>query len=905
MSATPSEISTPMHHAPLHDAASLDHPLVTTTFLFTDIEGSTRQWEQLTDMHDRVERHFEVLRHHVGELGGMVFATMGDGIAASFPSAEAALHAAVSAQLDLPPLGLRVRMGIHTGEAERVGPDFRGRTINRAARIMAIGHGGQILVSNVTAAIVTTGPNPVDLLDHGTHDLRDFAEPERIWQVAHPALRTGAAPAGGRRGASSNLPTPRTSLVGRACEVARGVELLGLHRLVTLTGVGGVGKTRLAIEIASEAPARFARVWFVDLTDVSHPDDVPGAIARVLDAGTAPEPLAAARAVLATKPMLLVVDNCEHLVAAAATTVDSLLTACPDLSVIATSREALGVDGECVSPVQPLDPGTTAVELFRQRARSAGVAPEMVADDDARLICSRLDGLPLPIELVASSVAALGTSSIVRLLDERLDVLQSLRPRTADRHGTMRATIDWSYRLLDPTQQRLFQWLAVFANGFELDAAIHVARVIGTDDETATRLVAGLVTRSMVTADAGPHRVRFRLLETMRSFALEKLHESDEHSAAARAQAEWMTTLTDLPVEAPCTAAVERNAIRLEREADNWRAAMLLAGELRSSELAGRLCGPPTQFFLLGRHDLADLVRPLLDVGDVDPHARRSLLCALCVSGAAGTDGGQLARWATEVQHLDDVDRTGLGPLMRWLASVWRGDFVGAVDICVSAAHDPRLARSTRDMFVSIAVLDHFSLTDASADTHRLIDEALEIADRSEVALQRVSALLGVAWGIASADPGRAVQLVHRAMRDIGSVPALTRLTLPGSASRLLAGLDPRFAAEGLLAQLDAAASRPSFVDLIPVSYASSLLNRVGHPAAEVALATLTVSSTAPYLSMMDFVDLARRTSSSNNAVSLEELESAVRAGLEDIVAGRHGKWSADVETGRPAPSQG
>ncbi len=146
---------------------------------------------------------------------------MGDGIAASFPSAEAALHAAVSAQLDLPPLGLRVRMGIHTGEAERVGPDFRGRTINRAARIMAIGHGGQILLSNVTAAIVTTGPNPVDLLDRGTHDLRDFAEPERIWQVAHPALRTGSAPVGGRRGASSNLPTPahligRTGLSGRA-----------------------------------------------------------------------------------------------------------------------------------------------------------------------------------------------------------------------------------------------------------------------------------------------------------------------------------------------------------------------------------------------------------------------------------------------------------------------------------------------------------------------------------------------------------------------------------------------------------------------------------------------------------------------------------------------------------------
>ena len=190
--------------------------LSTTTFLFTDIEGSTRQWEQVPDMHERVERHFEVLRRRVGEHGGIVFATMGDGIAASFPSADAALHAAIGAQRELPALGLGVRMGIHTGEAQRVGADFRGRTINRAARIMAIGRGGQILLSDVTAAIVTTGPNPVDLDDRGTHDLRDFAEPERIWQVADPTLRTGAAPLGGQRGAPSNLPTPRTSLVGRA-----------------------------------------------------------------------------------------------------------------------------------------------------------------------------------------------------------------------------------------------------------------------------------------------------------------------------------------------------------------------------------------------------------------------------------------------------------------------------------------------------------------------------------------------------------------------------------------------------------------------------------------------------------------------------------------------------------------
>ena len=856
------------------------------TFLFSDIEGSTREWERSPAMHGQVDLHFRILRHAVEEHGGEVFATMGDGIAAAFPSAESAVQAAISSQLQMPSVGLDVRIGLHTGEAHRVDRDFRGRAVNRAARIMSIGHGGQILASNVTAAIIRNGPATIDFADLGIHRLRDITEPERVWQVTHPDLVEWFPPLRSETGASHNLPASRTPMIGRDRDAARIADLSRDHRLVTLTGVGGVGKTRLAVRTATDLLSRFGRIWFVTLADVADSADVAATIARVLGGGTATDPLVAATAILRTEPALLIVDNCEHVIERAAATIDALVTSCPELTVIATSREALGVDGECVARVRPLDPASTALELFEQRAQAAGLPRGDIDAGQVEYLCRRLDGLPLAIELAAAHAAALGTASVIRSLDDRLGLLHRER-RSSERHGTMRATIDWSYRLLDEQEQRLFRRLAVFSNGFELDAVVDIARSIGSSPAQTTQSVTSLVVKSMIALESGPYGVRHHLLETVRAFAIEQLHEHDEFTSASDAHAQWLTSLTDLTVHDPCTAEVERNAIRLEREADNWRDAMIYAATIGSSDLARRLCGPPAQFFLLGRHDLADVVRPVLELCDDDLGARQSVLCALCVSGAAGADPAKLADWSSEVQRLDEADPTGLGPLMSWLRHAWTGDFVGAVDVCVRASTDRRLSQSTRDMFVAIAVLDHFSLTDATTDTYGLIDAALEVADRSDVALQRVSCRLGAAWGVAASDPERSLHLIRRAMDDMAYVPALTRSTLPGNASRLLARLDPRFAAEGLLAQLDAAATCPSFVDLIPVSYASALLHRVAHPSAQVTLETLTVSSAAPHLSMMDAIDLARRTSADENPVSIRELESIIRAGLEDIVAGR------------------
>ena len=401
---------------------------------------------------------------------------------------------------------------------------------------------------------------------------------------------------------------------------------------------------------------------------------------------------------------------------------------------------------------------------------------------------------------------------------------------------------------------------------------------------TATEVITSLVTKSMISAELLPTGTRYRMLETMRAYALEQLDERGDRAAAAMAHAEWITTLTDLPDSVPGSALAERNSLRLEREADNWRDAIMFAARIRSGDLAGRLCGWPVAFFLLGRSDLADFVRPLLDVPTADFRHRRAVLVAMVVSAAGATTAAQTQAWADEVQLLDDREPCGVGGLMRWMALAWRGDFVRSVEVCVREAADERLSRSARDLFIGIAAIDHFSLTDARSDPHGLIERALEVADSSDVAITRVTCLLGAAWGMAESDPDFSLHLVRRAMADVPRVPALTRITLPGSASRLLTRLAPALAAEGLLEQLDAKHPRRSFVDLIPLFYAAALLHRLDHPsAASPSFVGAMVSPVASRLSMMDCVDLARRASA-GSLVSFAELEASVRAGLHDIV---------------------
>jgi predicted ATPase/class 3 adenylate cyclase len=854
----------------------------TITFLFTDIEGSTRQWESVPEMGQQVEAHFDVLRAAVEARNGRIFATMGDGVAAAFPSADAAIQAAIAAQEQLPATGLGVRMGLHTGEAQRVGDDYRGRPLNRAARIMGVAHAGQIVLSDLTATLVRNGPTTIQVEDLGTHRLRDLEDAERLWQVSHPSLAQQFPLPRGLDAYANNLPAQRSSLVGREDDVERVGALQQDHRVVTLTGVGGVGKTRLSLQVAADAVDRFRGVWFVPLASISDPDDVLSTIAGAVGLDGSHVGSAEALATALAPSTLLLLDNCEHVVEEAARIVDVLLGSCPDLHLLVTSREPLDVDGERVVPVHPLDHRTSGAELFRQRVSAAGGT--ISADDAAQVgeVCQRLDGLPLAIELAAARVPALGLAAVVAGLDDRFHLLAGARAQHVEHHQRMDETVSWSYRLLDDDEQRLFGWLAAFPAGFELDAVLHVGGLLGIEPDDARDVIASLAAKSMVVADQTPHGLRYRMLETLRAFAWAKVAERDEVDLALVAQADWVASLTDTPAADPCNADVEARTLRLDREGAAWRDAVLTATRLRSAELAGRLCGPPSAFFLLARHDLAEALPALLELCET-PGQRQGVLSAMAVSMAGWTDSAQLLAWSDEIVALEADEPSGRGQLIRWIAHGWDGDMERAVQVCDEAADDPAYTQDTRDLFVGIATIDRFSLTWAEADVDGLLPRALEVIERSAVGNQRASSMLGAAWALRNTEPERSMALCYAALDELPSLPAYVRRTLPGNASRLLTTIDPRLAAEHLLQQLGSMDGFATFVELIPVFYAAVLLHRVDHPAAGPALATLDASPVSSFVSHLAYGDVADAASERYEPVPLDELVDLVRAGLEDV----------------------
>jgi predicted ATPase len=445
--------------------------------------------------------------------------TLVTGCAPAFASGNAGVNAAIDAQrlLQLP-----VRMGLATGEAEQRGEDYFGPALNRAARVMAVGNGGQILMSNSTAAL-TSG---VDLIDLGEHELRDLAEAEHLFQVVAPGL---AREFPRLRTARTNLPVPPTRLIGRDDDVAGLRAVLSETRLVTLVAAGGSGKTRVAIEAASEQLEHWADgVWFADLTGVSVDAGVGPAVAAALGLEVrSAEPVREIAEYVRGRDLLLVVDNCEHVVDGVAVLVEAVLAARGASKILATSREWLGIDGERVFQLEPLDasdPDSPAIELFVERATA--VAPDSDFDDDtiavvARL-CERLDGLPLAIELAASRVSVLTPAMLLEGLDDRFRMLSGGHRRQRGR--TLQATIDWSYNLLDDEEQRVFRTLGVFVGPFDLFAA---AAVCGVSFADATDHVESLLARSLVAKSDSEHS-RFRLLETIKAYAEDRLAEISE-----------------------------------------------------------------------------------------------------------------------------------------------------------------------------------------------------------------------------------------------------------------------------------------------------------------------------------------------------------------------------------------
>ncbi|RDH80407.1 adenylate/guanylate cyclase domain-containing protein [Mycolicibacterium moriokaense] len=508
------------------------------SFLFTDIEGSTRRWETDADgMRSALEAHDKLMRDNVEAHGGYLFKHTGDGICAAFASPNAVVDAAVTAQraLELP-----VRMGIATGEAELRGDDYFGAVLNRAARVMAAGHGGQILLDGTTAGLVSD----VELADLGARRLRDISKPVNLFQVLAAGLRSDFPALRTVNSTQGNLRSPATSLHGRTDEIAELQTALKAHRLVTLTGPGGVGKTRLALEVARRVAHEFPDgAFLVELASVTDPVAVPDAVAAVLGI-TQQAGMDVADSVVSAlqeRRRLLVFDNCEHLLDATAQMVEAILSGSDSVTVLATSREGLRVAEEVLWPVPSLDtragPESAAVQLFVERAGAVihGTSPAL--DDPALVdICRRLDGIPLAIELAASRLTSMTVTEVRDRIDDRFRLLVGSR-RGLERHQTLRHAVQWSYDLLDDSEKQLLATCSVFAGGFDISG---VMALTDSDDEfAALDLLDALVRKSLLATDGSSGRTRYSMLETIRQFAEEQLVASGSAAAVRDVHARY------------------------------------------------------------------------------------------------------------------------------------------------------------------------------------------------------------------------------------------------------------------------------------------------------------------------------------------------------------------------------
>jgi predicted ATPase/class 3 adenylate cyclase len=579
-------------------------PTGTVTFLFTDIQGSTPLWERAPEkMAEALQVHNSTLRGAIEANGGVVFKTVGDAFQAAFPTALGGLKAAIDGQKALQSaswneLGeLKVRMGLHTGEAE-LDPNSDeysvSHTKNRVARIHSVAYGGQILISLETADLVNHNlPDGVTLKDLGEHRLKGMEWLERLFQVNapeipqdFPALETSSAH-------PNNLPVQLTSFIGREKEIADIVELLSEHRLVTLTGSGGVGKTRLSVQAVGEMLVEFPYgIWLVDLTPLSDPDLVPQAVATVL--GLREEPnipmLDTLGHFLSTRELLLVLDNCEHLLEACAELADALLRKTSLLKMLVTSREVLGIAGETVFRVPSLNfpdrsqaPALSeiveyeAVQLFMERARLTFPTFEVSEHNSPAItaICQRLDGIPLAIELAAARLNMLTTEQLATRLDRAFQLLTRGNREALPRHQTLRATIDWSYQLLSEPEGKLLRRLSVFAGGGTLEAVEIICSGEGLERDQVLDLLSDLVNKSMVNADRKRQaETRYRLLETVRQYGLEKLHEAGEYKRFQDRHLDYYLALAEnIEPQLRTSIAVEQLRV-LYREVDNLRIAL-------------------------------------------------------------------------------------------------------------------------------------------------------------------------------------------------------------------------------------------------------------------------------------------------------------------------------------------
>ncbi len=592
-------------------------PTGTVTLLFTDVEGSTRLWETEPEhMARALRRHDELLRTAIGQAGGYVFKTIGDAFCAAFATPQAALEAVLAAQLALAAetwptrRPIRVRMSLHTGVCEERDNDYFGPVVNRAARLEAVAHGGQVLISGATAELLSESlPDGVTLRDLGLHRLKDLGRPERVFQLEAEFLQPSFPPLASLDNPElpNNLPGQLSAFVGREPELIQVRSLVASSRLVTLTGAGGCGKTRLALQVAAEllGTARDG-VWFVGLAPLTEAEMIPDAVAAVLGLADqrGQQPLLDSLIdALHEQDTLILLDNCEHVIDGAAKFCGQLVRECPGLRILATSREPLGIDGEHVYRVPSLSlppaeaeaaddvAASDAVRLFVERAQAQD--PGFVLDDASALlvasVCRRLDGIPLALELAAARLSSMSLQQISDRLDQRFRLLTGGSRNAMPRQQTLQAAVDWSFGLLTEPERDVLRRLSVFAGGFELEAAEAICAAGSVDAFDLLDLLGSLVSKSLVIADRTPESVRYRMLETIRQYAALELLRScgeDEVVAARDRHAGYFMRLAEEAAPALAGPGQGHWLRRLDAEWENLCvAASHLAADGRTDDL--------------------------------------------------------------------------------------------------------------------------------------------------------------------------------------------------------------------------------------------------------------------------------------------------------------------------------
>ena len=768
------------------------------TFLFTDIEGSTRLWETVPDsMRVALERHDTILRSAIESRDGYVFSTGGDGFAAAFARAADALDAANFAQGALDGEAwpddacVRVRMGLHTGEATERGGNYFGPVLNRTARLMALGHGGQILTSSVTAELVETA-----LTDLGEHRLRDLSAPMRVYQVgaqSFPPLRAV-------ENFPTNLPSQVSSFIGREQELARLSKVLDESRVVTLTGVGGVGKTRLALQGAAELLPRFRDgAWLVELAPLRDPEAVPGAVAAVF--GVTPRLGQSTEEALVEffrgKALLLVLDNCEHLLDPVSELVELVERCCPGLVVLATSREGLAVEGERILAVPSLDAPAPdaelsvqlhadAVALFVDRATSVDsdfVLTHQNAFAVAQ-ICRRLDGIPLAIELAAARVGAMTPAELAQALERRFYTLAGRRRRAVERHQTLRAAIDWSYDLCTEGERRLLARLAVFVGGCTRPAVEAICAGEPIKPAEVFELLAALVGKSLVVAQRDGHQTRYHLLETIREYAEERLADWEETAAVRglharyyydKAAAYWKEQF----------GPDQMDGLRfLASEEENLVAALAHAVETKDVDLAVRLVRAVTRAgsSLGTRSDIAlslDFILRLPDASDCSVYPIGIALRATHATlrgdqVGADADFEEALRTASQVGTDTELHVEELILGVRMFAAWGLGRWGEAAVHAERAIAQHRGGRRTVTLQAQLIIAAAAHLATGERQTALpLAIESLDLARRMGAPLDIAFSQVVLAGALVEVEPERARELLHDGIEKLETFETL------------------------------------------------------------------------------------------------------------------------------------